>query len=98
MQDVLFTPPVPCQHTLADTATVASVDQECGTQDPAAIELETVSADMGDTDRVYIQYMPKKSSHYGAIVRSDRSKISTVVLRRSYGSVDTAVPKYAVAA
>ena len=46
VQDVLSTPPVPCQHTLADTVTFVSVDQECGTQDPAAIELETVSADM----------------------------------------------------
>ena len=44
--DVLSTPPVPCQHTLADTETVVSVDQGCGTQNPAAIELETVSADM----------------------------------------------------
>ena len=38
-----------------------------------------------------LQYTPKKSSHYDAVVRSDRSKISTVVLRRSYGNV---VPPY----
>ena len=29
-----------------DTATFVSVDQECETQDPVAIELEAVSADM----------------------------------------------------
>ena len=46
VQDVLSTPAVPCQHTLADTATFVSVDQECGTQDPVAIELETVSANI----------------------------------------------------
>ena len=69
VQDVLSTPPVPRQHTLADTATVVSVDQECGTQDPAVIELEIVSADMETlTGSTYVSvgvqvYSHKKNAH-----------------------------------
>ena len=63
MQDVLSTPPVPCQHYVADTATSISVDQECGTQNPAAIELET-SADMETlTGSTYVSVGVQVYSH-----------------------------------